>query len=353
MDHLITNSPLTFVRRRWNPAGGAERYLQRLIQRLVQRGLECHLICESWDHQESGFSNVTELGRRSGLWGPLRFAQMVNMELSTRNSFVFSMERGVRCDLFRAGDGLHRMWLRHRATIHPLRGYSSWLNPKHAVQRYLEDLTFKAGFARRIIANSEMVRREILSTTPFLDSDIHVIPNAVDADYFGSGSRKDGRRALGLSDSDHVILLVGRGAERKGHREARYVVDRLSTSARLVLIDSPPTCPMPDVYAAADLFLLPTLYDPFASVTLEAMAAGLPVITTRQNGASQEIEQGITGWCVSRADSYDEMIPLCNALFDPDLRHTVGQNAQRHVASLSWDIHLESTLALMPSSPEP
>jgi UDP-glucose:(heptosyl)LPS alpha-1,3-glucosyltransferase len=62
---------------------------------------------------------------------------------------------------------------------------------------------------------------------------------------------------------------------------------------------------MPSLYLAADIFLLPTLYDPFSNACLEALAAGRPVITTRANGFSEIIENGRHGTVVERADDIE------------------------------------------------
>src|SRR5476649_411631 len=117
------------------------------------------------------------------------------------------------------------------------------------------------------------------------------------------GDRALGRRGLGLTADDYVVLLVGAGAERKGHAIAREAMRLIKKKySKLVIIDSPPPVAMPHVYAAADVFLLPTLYDPFANVTLEALAAGLPVITSAQNGASEIMTHETNGFILPRAD---------------------------------------------------
>jgi UDP-glucose:(heptosyl)LPS alpha-1,3-glucosyltransferase len=59
------------------------------------------------------------------------------------------------------------------------------------------------------------------------------------------------------------------------------------------------------VYAAADIFILPTIYDPFSNACLEALASGLPVITTRCNGFSEIIEDGVQGSIVDNAANLD------------------------------------------------
>jgi len=80
-------------------------------------------------------------------------------------------------------------------------------------------------------------------------------------------------------------------------------------------------------YAAADLFVLPTLYDPFSNATLEAMASGIPVVTTGNNGAAELIENGKEGFIVNDMFDAQELATyidaaLCGA-------HRMGEAARR------------------------
>jgi UDP-glucose:(heptosyl)LPS alpha-1,3-glucosyltransferase len=77
---------------------------------------------------------------------------------------------------------------------------------------------------------------------------------------------------------------------------------------------------MPPLYRAADIFLLPTLYDPFSNACLEAFAAGLPVITTKANGFSEIIESGRHGTIVQRADDADSIMGALEFWSEPARR---------------------------------
>jgi UDP-glucose:(heptosyl)LPS alpha-1,3-glucosyltransferase len=68
---------------------------------------------------------------------------------------------------------------------------------------------------------------------------------------------------------------------------------------------------MPALYGAADIFLLPTIYDPFSNACLEALAAGLPVVTTRANGFSEIIATGVHGTILDNPRNIDA---ICEAL---------------------------------------
>ncbi len=276
---------IAFLRRRFSPTGGAERYLLRLASGLATQGHQITLYCEDWSPRENPFQKVTKVESND----PISYAaKIATMPLHDRHDLVFSLERVPGCDIYRAGDGIHADWLAYRQAFHPVRGrLRTMLRAKNRDLCRLEAQVFAPGGVKRLICNSRFVAEQAMQRFAFPEERIDVVYNGVPYQEFSNGNRAMGRRKLGLAEDDYVILLVGAGAERKGHAIARDAVGRLRQKrAKLVIVDSPPPVAMPHVYAAADVFLLPTLYDPFANVTLEALAAGLPVITSAQNGAS-------------------------------------------------------------------
>jgi len=343
---------IAFIRRNWSPTGGAENYLVRLVRKLAEKGCRSTLICESWNRPPEPFKEIISMPSPGPAFRkPAFFADQTNTRLASHSfDLVFSMERGIKADIYRAGDGVHRVWLQHRMES---RGFSGWIqntaNLKNFTQLHLERVTFHPDNTRCVIANSDMVKKDILRSFDYPENRIKTILNGVDFPFFSSGNRQNGREALKLAPEDYVALLVGSGSERKGHSTARLVMDRWRDKARLVIVDSPPPCSMPDVYAAADLFLFPTLYDPFANVTLEAMAAGLPVITTEANGACELIQNGKNGFLVKNNSRHDELSAYVRALMDPSLRNRMGQAARS--TAMDWDLekNVTATLALMES----
>jgi UDP-glucose:(heptosyl)LPS alpha-1,3-glucosyltransferase len=121
---------------------------------------------------------------------------------------------------------------------------------------------------------------------------------------------------------------------------------RPDLKAKLVIVDTPPPAAMPHIYAAADVFLLPTLYDPFANVTLEALAAGLPVITSAQNGASEILTDLANGFILPRADDLKLIVHLLEHLADPDYRALFRQPARDLALQYDLGRNLAATLAV-------
>lgn len=305
---------LALVRRHFSAVGGAELYLQRLLGALVARGHELHLLTESWSEAPAGVTlhripNAGSRNRRSA-----GFAAAVQAELrGMRFDCVFSLERTRQQDVYRAGDGVHGVWLERRRQFAPW-----WRKPfigRGAFHRHLlalEAQVFDPQNTRRIIVNSEMVRQEILRHFPFPSGRIHLVRNGVDTARFRSGQRAETRSRLGVRDGEFLLLFAGSGWERKGlafvmqafgrlkrgHPQIKLLVAGKGRAPQLPprdVIFAGPMADLENAYAAADLMVFPPVYEPSANVVIEALVAGLPVVTSPYNGAAEVIQENLTG----------------------------------------------------------
>jgi UDP-glucose:(heptosyl)LPS alpha-1,3-glucosyltransferase len=336
---------IAFLRRRFSPTGGAERYLLRLASALAPQGHHITLYCEEWTPRESPFQAVRKIDSSD----PWTYAKRVmEQPLHDRHDIVFSLERVPGCDVYRAGDGVHADWLAYRQAYSPLLGrIKTAVRPKHRQICLLETALFAPGGVRRVICNSKFIADQIVHRFDFARDKIDVIYNGVPYKQFSTGDRQLGRKALKLSSEDFVVLLVGAGPERKGHAIAKEAVRKMKgRKAKLVIIDSPPPAAMPHVYAAADVFLLPTLYDPFANVTLEALAAGLPVITSAQNGASEIMTNEKNGFILPRADDVTLIVYLLEYFAESANRTPFREPAQALAQQYDLSRNVAATLAL-------
>lgn len=305
---------IALIRRQFAATGGAELYLQRLIAALVAAGHEVHLFAESWQGAPERVTLHAVPVRASRALRPVRFAEAVARQLVPEAyDVVFSLERTLGQDVYRAGDGVHRVWLEQR------RRYASWWRRPfvgrgafHANLLALEQQTFDPDRTRHVIVNSEMVRAEILRHFAFPAARIHLVRNGVDTVRFQTGDREATRRRLGLGPDDFTLLFVGSGWERKGLRfllrlmqrwqagEPRVKLlvvgkGRLSRKPPANVLLAGPMARVEDAYAAADLLTFLPIYEPSSNVVPEALAAGLPVITSRFNGAAEWLVEGVNG----------------------------------------------------------
>jgi UDP-glucose:(heptosyl)LPS alpha-1,3-glucosyltransferase len=156
-----------------------------------------------------------------------------------------------------------------------------------------------------------MVKEEIVRCYGFPAENIEVVYNGVPLQSLERDEldRTKTRETLGLGKDDVAVLFAGSGWERKGLGFALQALERQPpefklliagrgqqrrfSSSRAVFLGV--VHEMASLYRAADIFLLPTIYDPFSNACLEALAAGRPVVTTRSNGFSEVIEDGRHG----------------------------------------------------------
>lgn len=335
---------IALIRRRFSPTGGAERYLERLAGALLERGHAVTLVCESWEASDSCLKDVRTVSSSE----PVGFARAVSsLHLENQFDVVFSLERVPGCDVYRAGDGVHADWLAQRARYGGAWGkFQNWIKRKNRALCAVEAEVFDPRRTRHIITNSRMVKESIRHRFKFPGDHITVVYNGIPVEKFAAGDRARGRAALGVGSGEYLVLLVGAGRERKGVKYAQAAVGNVK-GARLVVVDSPPSAPMPDIYAAGDVFLLPTLYDPFANVTLEALAAGLPVLTTRHNGASEIIRSGVDGIVFERADDVSEMARTLTRLRDVSERERFCAPAQALASQFGLDRNVDETLGCL------
>ena len=309
---------LALIRRQFSAVGGAELYLQRLLSTLAARGHELHLFAESWSETPASVKlhriNISASRATRGL----RFAETVRAELSGETfDCVFSLERTLKQDVYRAGDGVHRVWLGRRRQFAPwwkkiFVGRTAF----HRNTSALETTTFNPQHTRYIIVNSEMVKREILEHFRFPSERIHLVRNGVDISRFQSGRRAETRARFGVKNDEFLWLFVGSGWERKG---LAFVLQAFELCLRYHVTDCPPmrllivgkghrpalvpdrvifSEPVRDIenfYAAADSLVFPPIYEPSSNVVFEALTAGLPVITSSNNGAAEIIREDATG----------------------------------------------------------
>lgn len=326
---------LAFIRQRYNPYGGAERFVSRSLQALSGERLSITVFAREW--RDGGAARVERcdpfyLGR---LWRDWSFSRAVCARLAERRfDLVQSHERIACCDVFRAGDGVHAQWLQNRARSLPgMARLALLLNPYHRYTLAAERRLFASPRLRAVICNSRMVAAEIRRWFGLPEEKLHVVYNGVDLETFHPGlrarHRADGRRRLGLADSVPVLLFVGSGYERKGLPQLLRALPALP-AAHLVVVGKDKKeagmraiCgelglgervhfagPQDDVrswYGLADCFALPTLYDPFPNAALEAMACALPVITSSACGAAELIESGRNGYICEDPLSVDQL----------------------------------------------
>ena len=283
---------ITFVRRQYTPYGGGERYLQSLRDEIQKQGYETEIL-----HLEQP------------KWMPswMKFPYYDYQACSIkRDRFYFSLDRLSCLDIFNAGGGTHKAFLQTK-------GFS--LNPLHPVYLWMEKRTLEN--ARHIIAVSKFVKKEIVSIYNISPEKISVVYNGIDIEVYeettSQAAKQRIKETFGLADDVITFLFVGSGFKRKGGKEFLQVLSKVKKPfqafmvgkeknleyykvlaeklniADKVIFTGPQKDPR-DFYYVSDIFLFPTQYEPFGNVILEAMNFKNLVITTKQCGAGEILQ---------------------------------------------------------------
>lgn len=332
------------IRQRYVASGGAERYLQGVIEQLVARGHHVHLFANAWTETPGVKFHRVPIVRGMSFLKILTFAVAARKVVRRAQcDLVFSLERTLEQDVYRAGDGCHREWLARR-------GHGgAKLNPLHLTILGLEKRVFSPERTGWIIANSKRGKDEIIKHYRFPAERIHVIYNGVDLNRFqpraknkgdtvnllfvGSGFERKGLvfciRALRKLPHQYRLTVIGRGDIR---HYARLAADMgLGDRVRFAGHD----LDMPAEYARADLLVHPALYEPFANVCLEALASGVPVVTSRVNGVSEIIEHGQSGAVVEQPQEIDELVGAIRLFEKRDASSAARRTAEQFPVALN------------------
>ena len=349
-----------FVRRGYSPTGGAESYLKRLGRTLVERGHGTALYTtEDWPEAEWPYGNLLRFKAST----PWQFAQEVRRRQAS-GEVLFSLDRVFECDCYRAGDGVHRMWLERRIAHEPAwRSRFRFLNPKHRQIVELERRLFEGG-AKKVIANSNLVKNEIIRQFGYPQDKITVIYNGLPPAQFEKKPRDrlELRRDLALLEDEIAVLFAGSGWERKGLNYAIEAIRSIEKADIRLLVAGSGTKPastpknvrflgpvadMPSLYEASDLFILPTIYDPFSNACLEALSFGMPVITTASNGFAEIIEPGVHGEVIDRPNDTGAIQKAIEEWADPDRRAAAKESCLNLARQFSMDRNVEQTLEVL------
>lgn len=360
---------IALIREKVNRYGGAEKNVWFLAKGLLDKGHNVHIFAAAWDNEIPGvvyhrivyFKKIPFL---KPLFFALKCGEMVAQE---KFDIVQSFDRTFCQDVYRAGDGCHIEWMRRLGRERGLFGkILIWLNPKNIVQLSLEKKLLGDPRLKRVITNSEMVKKEIMRNYGLPAEKITVIYNGVETVHepFPPDQKRELRKKYGFSEDDYLILFIGSNFERKG---LKYLIESIKAipkaqvivvgrgdqraynqialnhgvSGRIRFFGAQKN--VDDFYRMSDIFVLPTLYDPFSNVTLEAMSYGLPVITTPDNGAAEIIEEGKAGFVVMPDKLQGNILLLRNKDLYPayvnDARQTAGKYTVNKVVDATVDVY--------------
>jgi UDP-glucose:(heptosyl)LPS alpha-1,3-glucosyltransferase len=250
-------------------------------------------------------------------------------------------------------------------------GYYGWLLNPINLWLALRDRWMLGGRRyRRIVAISDRVGRQLKEFYDVPDDRIVMIPNGIDLSRFhpeNVKARSNVRQSLGIAADSPLVLFVGSQYRLKGLEFAIRALAEMQTRAILLVVGADNAGPyhrlaeqmgvaarvifagarqdLPVIYPAADAFVLPTLYETFALVCLEAMASGVPVLACPVGGIEDYLRDGENGLNIQR-DAGDIARKLDLVLSDPDLHARLRAQGLSTVRNYTWDAIADQYLNL-------
>lgn len=363
--------------------GGGERYAADLATALIELGHEVHLYAAVIeDVPSAAVRHPLRLPGRPGFCRILGFARNARIALERDKpayqfDIVYGLTQVYPVDIYFMGGGMHQHWLKIRTPNPILRLLRCLFNPTHLAQMWLEKQILHEENCRRVISNSRLVKTHAALYGGVRPERVSVVHNGVDRNVFNTEVRQrlraEARAGLSLNQKDLALIFMAHNWPRKGlatviralalagdagARYRLYVVGKGSPKPFLQLARD---CGLGEdrirflssvndpqrIYAAGDVFVLPTIYDPCAGVTVEAMACGLPVITTTDNGAHELVRHGETGYVMQSPSDATGLAGFLCELTDDARRERMGRQAGEDIAPRSFMQVVRESVAVM------
>lgn len=306
-----------FLKRLLSSYGGLEKYTTALAQAFAKEGKEVHLVCEKNLSTQTLYPTITlpNQGLHFFNYQKIRTFDLNCSQLFAREKnecLFFGLDRSSHQHLFRAGNGVHAYYFNQRVKeSSPFKSFLLKANPLHTTLLDIEKRAFENPELQFLITNSQMVRQQVLNYYSIEPDKVKVVHNGVAWKSYQNSFDESFKTPQGARVP--TLLFIGNGWERKGLKELLEALELLARKNKvfklLVLgkekranhyknlsselsLDSfvdfigPCKAPLP-YYQLADIAVIPSHYDPFANVTVEALAMGLLVVSSKTNGGHE------------------------------------------------------------------
>lgn len=357
----------------YHKSGGVERYLWELTHnQMISKDYNVDVLCSNIPMDSPKKINFVLPKYFNGFLTRYLFpyvATWLLLDKKKRDQYSVIHSQGASCfiqDLVTA-HSCHKAWFRFslsQLSIFSGRFWLKILNPIHHATILIETMQYRGSATRRIVAVSNITKREIIANFSYPSEKISVIYPAVNIEEFKTVDRAEKsrlRQIMNLDDEEIVICFAGNEFARKGLATLISALEHFKSRPgwRLCVCGKD----NPDYYqklanicgissrirflgkvenlsqwlSASDIFALPTSTDAFGLVALEAMASGLPVITTRAAGVSEIMTDGVDAMLITNSTSIQALQGKLGALMDsPELRKSIGNSARKTAEEMTW-----------------
>ncbi|WP_104721880.1 glycosyltransferase family 4 protein [Helicobacter mesocricetorum] len=356
-----------FIRFKNTKIGGAELYLCRITQAIYDKNPP---IFSSGNYSQDSKLFIKIPKFLPSFLAFLYFLYHYEKFRKSNPQFLyFSLERVLHCDIYRAGDGIHRQWLAIKTHNNPFKKFKTFFNPMNLLYTFLEPKLFKN--TKKIIANSQMIKDSLIEYFGIPPSKIEVIYNGIKIPkIINKPKAKESliKKFPDLKDKT-LILFVGSGYARKGLKEAililsklnskqwyfliigkdkkvayyQKLVKKLSLEEHILFLNAQEN--IESFYQASDIFLFPTAYEPCSNATLEAASYENAILTTKQNGAGELFSSNLL---LESPQEISKGCEILNTLLEnQQLLSTLQKECAKAVQHLTLQNHLDKTLEII------
>jgi len=361
----------TAIRQFSKERGGMERTLVGLCNRMAEEGFEVHVYAERWteENPKIHLHPVRTIPFPKSL-RVLSFAVRATRAIEKGN-YPLSLGVGhtLRADVFQPHGGVHWAWFWRSLEAYDdralwiLRFLGRILSPAQWVSGWIEGAPCRQKEPPRIIAISDMVKEDMIRWYAIPEEKVAVIYNGVDLERFHPRNRRhreEIRKRHGIGD-EFVLLFVSNNFRMRGLRHLLGALQDIKRETfppfRLIILGRDRKEPYlrlakrfglfrevvfvgateePEkYYGAADLFIHPSFYDACSLALLEALASGLPVITTAWTGASGILNHEKEGWVIDHPADRKALKSAIAYFVDENNRHRASQLARRKAEAYS------------------
>ncbi|MDB2613647.1 glycosyltransferase family 4 protein [Chlamydiales bacterium] len=291
--------------------GGLEKYTHLLAKGFIDSGCDVTLLTSGCiKNKNTPYDQISLCNRSKISYFHLnKFDEQSDKWIKAHQpDIIFGLDRNRFQTHYRAGNGAHKTYLNRRSTDEGIaKTLSFYINPLHRKILALEKKTYESSGLRRLFTNSHMVKNEILQSYKTEPNKISVIHNGVEWDKLKTPFEESFNECC----INHQFLFVGNGYVRKGLAHLLLALSYIKNEQwNLTVIGHEKNPLYYESYAEtlgirhkisflgmipsiisylqkADTLVVPSLYDPFANVTLEALAMGVYVVSSKTNGASE------------------------------------------------------------------
>lgn len=350
--------------------GGAERYTYDLARRLAEKGHEVCVFCA----QGVATPGISLIRLNTNGWP--RWRRNLSFALTHRQALgrirpdvMLGYGNVLDLDVYQSHGGVQSVWMEREIASceegmeRSVKAFLLRYSFNQAIQRWIERYSVTKGRFRRIVAISDMVR-DHMSAHYGIDTNVFdIVYNGVDTDRFKPAPERPSGpttilfcagnfRLKGLAPllkavghvvrqgKDVRLTIMGRGKKDR----YRNAIDEAGIRDR-VTFTGEQSAPE-EVYRQAHVLAHPTYYDACSLTTMEGMASGLPVITTRWNGACAFVSPE-EGYVIDEPENIEALSAAISALTDPGRQEMMGRNARKKMESFTMERNADEMEAVL------